>query len=132
MKTKCWLIPKIFLKYYKVHWNDKQSKKAVFNIWINRRKMILNVFMMIQKNTENTSISVCICFLILGFDIDICMFPVKKYDIDIWRIKRYFTVPKCRHTEHWLDVIKVRIFWEGHTILRNLPLTFVYSTYRQM
>ena len=26
---------------------------------------------------------------------------------------------------------KVRIFWEGHKILRNLHLTFVYSTYRQ-
>ena len=26
---------------------------------------------------------------------------------------------------------KVRIFWEGHMILRNLHLTFVYSTYRQ-
>ena len=29
----------------------------------------------------------------------------------------------------WDD--KVRIFREGHKILRNLPLTFVYSTYRQ-
>ena len=27
--------------------------------------------------------------------------------------------------------VKVRIFWEGHKILRNLHLTFVYSTYRQ-
>ena len=26
---------------------------------------------------------------------------------------------------------KVHIFWEGHKILRNLSLTFVYSTYRQ-
>ena len=28
-----------------------------------------------------------------------------------------------------LQIYKVRIFWEGHKILRNL--TFVYSTYRQ-
>ena len=27
--------------------------------------------------------------------------------------------------------IKVHIFWEGHKILRNLPLTFDYSTYSQ-
>ena len=27
--------------------------------------------------------------------------------------------------------IKVRIFWEGHKLLRNLHLTFVYSTCRQ-
>ena len=27
--------------------------------------------------------------------------------------------------------LKVRIFWEGHKILRNLHLTFFYSTYRQ-
>ena len=26
---------------------------------------------------------------------------------------------------------KVHIFWEGHKILRNLHLTFVYSTYKQ-
>ena len=26
---------------------------------------------------------------------------------------------------------KVHIFWEGHKILRNLPLTFNYSTYSQ-
>ena len=26
---------------------------------------------------------------------------------------------------------KVHIFWEGHKILRNLHLTFVYNTYRQ-
>ena len=26
---------------------------------------------------------------------------------------------------------KVRIFWEGHKILQNLPRTFVHSTYRQ-
>ena len=24
--------------------------------------------------------------------------------------------------------VKVRIYWEGHKILRNLHLTFVYST----
>ena len=27
--------------------------------------------------------------------------------------------------------IKVHIFWEGHKILRNLPLTFDYTTYSQ-
>jgi hypothetical protein len=27
--------------------------------------------------------------------------------------------------------VKVHIFWEGHKILRNLPLTFDYSTYSQ-
>ena len=26
---------------------------------------------------------------------------------------------------------KVHIFWEGHKILRNLPLTFDYSTFSQ-
>ena len=26
-------------------------------------------------------------------------------------------------------IFKVHIFWEGHKILRNLPLTFDYSTY---
>ena len=30
-----------------------------------------------------------------------------------------------------LEYIKVHIFWEGHKILRNLPLTFDYSTNRQ-
>ena len=30
-----------------------------------------------------------------------------------------------------LKVCKVHIFWEGHKILRNLPLTFDYSTYSQ-
>ena len=29
------------------------------------------------------------------------------------------------------EVIKVHIFWEGHKILRNLHLTFDYSTYSQ-
>ena len=29
------------------------------------------------------------------------------------------------------NVGKVHIFWEGHKILRNLPLTFDYSTYSQ-
>ena len=29
------------------------------------------------------------------------------------------------------EAVKVRIFREGHKILRNLPLTFVYSTYSQ-
>ena len=33
-------------------------------------------------------------------------------------------IPRCR-------LLKVRVFWEGHKILRNLHLTFVYSTYRQ-
>ena len=28
-------------------------------------------------------------------------------------------------------IFKVHIFWEGHKILRNLPLTFDYSTYSQ-
>ena len=30
-----------------------------------------------------------------------------------------------------LKVNKVHIFWEGHKISRNLPLTFDYSTYSQ-
>ena len=30
-----------------------------------------------------------------------------------------------------LECFKVHIFWEGHEILWNLHLTFVYSTYRQ-
>ena len=30
----------------------------------------------------------------------------------------------------WL-IIKVHIFWEGHKILRNLPLTFDCGTYGQ-
>ena len=30
-----------------------------------------------------------------------------------------------------LWTVKVHIFWEGHKILRNLPLTFDYSTYSQ-
>jgi len=76
---------------------DKQSKKTFFYISIKRRKMFLNVFIMILKNTE----SISIYFLILGIDIDIRIFPVKKYNIDIWRIKRYFTVPKYWFTEHW-------------------------------
>ena len=36
-------------------------------------------------------------------------------DIESWHTMRFL---KNRH--------KVRIFWEGHKILRNLPLTFVY------
>ena len=28
-------------------------------------------------------------------------------------------------------IIKVHIFWEGHKILQNLPLTFDYNTYIQ-
>ena len=28
-------------------------------------------------------------------------------------------------------MFKVHIFWEGHKILRNLHLTFIYSTYRE-
>ena len=32
----------------------------------------------------------------------------------------------------WLSIKnKVHIFWEGHKILQNLPLTFDYSTYSQ-
>ena len=27
--------------------------------------------------------------------------------------------------------VKVHIFWEGHKILRNIPVTFDYSTYSQ-
>ena len=41
---------------------------------------------------------------------------------------------KCWCLNVWHDALfsnKVRIFWEGHKILRNLHLTFVYSTYRQ-
>ena len=30
-----------------------------------------------------------------------------------------------------LKYVKVHIFWEGHKILRNLPLTFDYSIYSQ-
>ena len=29
------------------------------------------------------------------------------------------------------DKVKVHIYWEGHKILRHLPLTFDYSTYCQ-
>ena len=30
-----------------------------------------------------------------------------------------------------LPYVKVHIFWEGHKVLRNLPLTFDHSTYNQ-
>ena len=44
---------------------------------------------------------ISIYFLILDIDINICIFPEKKYNIHIWRIKWYFTVPKYWFTEHW-------------------------------
>ena len=34
-------------------------------------------------------------------------------------------------TRHIFSFVKVRIFWEGHKLLKNLHLNFVYSTYRQ-
>ena len=34
--------------------------------------------------------------------IKISIFPIKRYIIDIWRIKRYFTIPNYWNTEHWL------------------------------
>ena len=39
----------------------------------------------------------------------------------------------CLHSQIWSKNIdgKVHIFWEGHKILRNLHLTFVYMYYRQ-
>ena len=76
---------------------DKQSKKLFFYISIKRRKMFLNVFIMILKNTE----SISLYFLMLGIDFNIRIFLVKKYNINIWRIKRYFRIPKYWFTEHW-------------------------------
>ena len=47
----------------------------------------------------------------------------------------YFNFKSCLLTVYifsdFLLVGKVHIFWEGHTILRNLHLTFDYSTYSQ-
>ena len=40
------------------------------------------------------------CFLKLGMNVDICIFPVKKYNIYIWWIKQYFIVPKYCFIEH--------------------------------
>ena len=43
-----------------------------------------------------------------------------------------FNNPKLQSTFIFSKIFsKVHIFWEGHKILRNLHLTFVYSTYRQ-
>ena len=48
-----------------------------------------------------------------------------------WRLKQICKrmVVKFELSE-WV-IGKVRLFWEGHKILRNLHFTFVYSTYRQ-
>ena len=42
-----------------------------------------------------------------------------------------FTNGKSTYVNYILKLIKVHIFWEGHKILRNLHLTFDYSTYSQ-
>ena len=51
-----------------------------------------------------------------------------EMDFDIhrneWIIFRYKTALTDRLD--WYEITKVRIFWEGHKILRNLHLTFVY------
>ena len=39
-------------------------------------------------------------------------------------------IPKLKSKGLVMEV-KVHIFWEVHKILRNLPLTFDYSTYSQ-
>ena len=79
---------------------NKQSKKLFF-LHFNKEKK--NVFECFHNDTEKywKYQYISIYFLILGIDIDIRIFPVKKYNIDIWRIKRYFTVPKYWFTEHW-------------------------------
>ena len=47
---------------------------------------------------------------------------MKKMDKIVKQIERY---------KSNMVIIKVHIFWEGHEILRNLPLTFDCSTYSQ-
>ena len=54
--------------------------------------------------------------------VNIAMLPLKKK-----LMKKQIT----SHLAAGAQIIKVCIFWEGHKILRNLHLTFVYSTYRQ-
>ena len=47
------------------------------------------------------------------------------FPFSIWR-------PEDGYFPNWiLKSSKVHIFWEDHNILRNLPLTFDYSTYSQ-
>ena len=43
---------------------------------------------------------ISIYFLILSIHIDINEFPIKRYIMDICRIKRYFPIPKHWFTDH--------------------------------
>ena len=45
---------------------------------------------------------ISIYFLILSINIVINEFSIKRYIIDICRIKKYFPIPKYRFTDHWL------------------------------
>ena len=47
-----------------------------------------------------------------------------------WKVLIKFRWPDEKFRCH-ASSIKVHIFWEGHKILQNLPLTFDYSTYRR-
>ena len=46
-------------------------------------------------------------------------------------IKKLFIMKDWRRLRFSTEEDKVHIFWEGHKISRNLPLTFDYSTYSQ-
>ena len=85
----------IFTFYNPIFLDAPSPPKIGHHLWtIPKEKK--NVFECFHNDTEKywKYQYISIYFLILGIDIDIRIFPVKKYNIDIWRIKRYFTVPK--------------------------------------
>ena len=51
--------------------------------------------------------------------------------LDSWSDAFYVVSVELNRDSAKFKVAKVHIFWEGHKILRNLPLTFNCSTYSQ-
>ena len=84
----------------------------------------------------------CRCCFLFYYHGVFCFYnsPPKHKHFSFINLPTLFSLRWSIPTEnwHWVNTFQtitslstVRIFWEGHKILRNLLLTFAYSKYRQ-
>ena len=130
---RCILHKKTRVDTWKKHYillKVKKSQKTFFlssKTQLNWQK-ILQISALPPKKRSHQANNYTILYLLFWFDhplarVEICKKFVVFFFLSIWRQEKFFL--------RFPDLYKVHIFWEGHKILRNRPLTFDYSTYSQ-
>ena len=128
--------------YHVVHqWCTASDPHEIYRNISNLNVFLANIQSILKENSRNGFTVVSLVGFLVGFRLYIIDGPNGRPErVHYWRwrsVKSGYSVTRKAGGKtlisggHKFDPVKVHIFWEGHKLLRYLPLTFVLGSASQ-